>query len=59
MTDQTAKPGPVVGPVDEPPRGGVFQDWDGAQHDPDLIAEGNRLGEQIDPDDDNDNGLWR
>lgn len=45
-----------TGPVDTPPTSGVFEDWNGAQHDPDLVAEGNRLGESIDPDDDTDNG---
>lgn len=47
---------PEVGPVDAPPKGGYFIDWEGAQHDPDMIAEGNRLGETIDVDDDTDNG---
>ncbi len=35
---------PERGPVDEPPADGVFRDWDGAQHDPKVIAEGERLG---------------
>lgn len=43
-------------PVDQPPKDGTWADWDGAQHDPATIAEGNRLGNTIDPDDDNDNG---
>jgi hypothetical protein len=47
---------PLVGPVDEPPKDGVFRDWDGAQLDPELVAEGNRLGESIDTEDDDDNG---
>ncbi len=34
----------LVGPVDQPPTDGVFRDWDGAQHDPEVIAEGNRIG---------------
>lgn len=47
---------PEVGPVDAPPAAGYFVDWEGAQHDPDTVAEGNRLGETIGPDDDTDNG---
>lgn len=47
---------PEVGPVDAPPAAGYFVDWEGAQHDPATVAEGNRLGETIDPDDDTDNG---
>lgn len=47
---------PIVAPVDEPPRDGVWRDWDGAQLDPDVIAEGERLGQVIDVDDDDDNG---
>ncbi len=47
---------PLVGPVDEPPKGGVFRDWDGAQLGVELVAEGNALGETIDPDNDDDNG---
>lgn len=46
-----------TGPVDAPPKSGEFVGWDGAQLDPELVAEGNRLGEVIDPDDDEDNGL--
>jgi hypothetical protein len=45
-----------TGPVDTPPKSGEFADWDGAQLDPGVIAEGNRLGQTIDPDDDTDNG---
>lgn len=33
-----------VGPVDEPPKDGVSRDWDGMQHDPEAIAEGNLIG---------------
>lgn len=47
---------PEVGPVDTPPTSGVFNDWDDAQHDLELIAEGNQMGRDIDPDDDDDNG---
>ena len=43
-------------PVDEPPRSGVFADWDGAQLDPEVIEAGNALGATIDVDDDEDNG---
>jgi hypothetical protein len=46
-----------MGPVDVPPKGAVFRDWDGAQLAPDVVDEGNWLGETIDPDDDQDNGL--
>lgn len=46
----------LVLPVDEPPKGG---EW--AEEHPELtaeeIAEGNRLGQVIDPDDDEDNGI--
>lgn len=48
---------PLVGPVDEPPKNGVYRDWEGVQLDPDVVAEGNRLGQAIDPDDAEDNGL--
>ncbi len=48
---------PRMGPVDVPPKGAVFRDWDGAQLAPDVVDEGNWLGETIDPDDDQDNGL--
>jgi hypothetical protein len=48
---------PLTGPADEPPKSGVFADWDGVQHEPDVVAEGNRLGAVIDPDDDEDNGV--
>lgn len=41
-----AADGAEVGPVDEPPGDKVFRDWDGVQHDPDVVAEGNRLGEE-------------
>lgn len=33
-----------VGTVDDPPRDGTFRDWDGMQHEPGRIAEGERLG---------------
>lgn len=33
-----------IGPEDSPPADGVFRDWDGAQLDPEVIAEGERLG---------------
>lgn len=45
------------GPTDAPPSTGVFVDWEGAQHDPATVAEGDRLGQTIDIDDDTDNGL--
>lgn len=35
---------PEIGPVDTPPTDGVFRDWDGAQLEPEVIAEGNRIG---------------
>lgn len=44
--------------IDEPPKSGVWVDheeWFGDLSD-DEIAEGNRLGGAIDPDDDDDNG---
>jgi hypothetical protein len=50
-------PEPETGPVDTPPTSGVFADWNGAQHDLETIAEGNQMGRDIDPDDDDDNGL--
>lgn len=48
---------PELGPVDAPPAAGYFVDWEGAQHDPEIVAEGNQLGRDIDIDDDDDNGL--
>jgi hypothetical protein len=42
---------------DEPPRSGVFVDHDDLEPDDDELAEGERLGLEIDPDDDEDNGL--
>lgn len=35
---------PEVGPEDTPPTDGVFRDWDGSQLDPEVVAEGNRIG---------------
>lgn len=34
----------VVGPEDTPPKDANWQDWDGAQNDPAVIEEGERLG---------------
>ena len=42
--------------VDEPPRSGVFVEHDELELTDAEIAEGNRLGETIDPDDDEDSG---
>lgn len=42
--------------VDEPPGSGVFVEHDEFELTDDEIAEGNRLGERIDPDDDEDSG---
>jgi hypothetical protein len=56
----TATPAPqdiIDLPPDEPPRAGVFADWDGVQLRPDVVEDGNRLGAAIDVDDDLDNGL--
>jgi hypothetical protein len=50
-------PDVFTAPVDEPPADGVWRDWDGAQLDPAMVEEGNRLGLAIDVDDDEDNGL--
>jgi len=53
-------PGPddvIELPPDEPPTSGAFADWDGDQLRPEVVADGNRLGETIDVDDDLDNGL--
>lgn len=52
MSEQSSE----TGPVDTPPASGEFADWDGAQHDPEMVAEGNRLGETINVNDDTDNG---
>jgi hypothetical protein len=54
MSSET--PEPTTGPVDTPPSSGEFVDWEGAQLDPETVAEGNQLGRDIDPDDDDDNG---
>ena len=43
--------------VDEPPRSGVFVEHDSLELTAEEIAEGKRLGEAIDPDDDTDSGL--
>jgi hypothetical protein len=43
--------------LDEPPRSGVFLDHDDLELTAAEIAEGKRLGETIDPDDDTDSGL--
>jgi len=42
--------------VDEPPRSGVFVEHDELELTDAEIAEGNRLGQVIDPDDDEDSG---
>lgn len=57
MSDQTGRDVPGEGPVDTPPKSGEFADWEGAQHDPETVAEGNQMGRDIDIDDDDDNGL--
>lgn len=43
--------------IDEPPKSGVFIEHDDLIPTDDEIDEGNRLGEEIDVDDDEDNGL--
>lgn len=53
-------PGPdavIELPPDEPPATGTFADWDGFQLRPDVVEDGNRLGETINVDDDLENGL--
>jgi hypothetical protein len=47
---------PELPVLDSPPRSGVFIDHDAAPLTEDDIALGNVLGEEIDPDDDDDNG---
>lgn len=54
MSDSTPDLLPVL---DSPPRSGVFVDHDAAPLTADDIALGNALGEVIDVDDDDDNGL--
>lgn len=43
-------------PADEPPEDGVFREVDFRSLTDEEIEEGNRLGREIDPDDDDDNG---
>jgi hypothetical protein len=51
---------PVLLPVvDTPPKSGVFVDADDMALTPEERDEGNRLGREIDIDDDFDNGLGR
>lgn len=38
----------MIGPTDTPPTDGVWQDWDGTQHDPAVIEAGNALGRALD-----------
>lgn len=45
--------------VDTPPRSGVFVDFDDEGLTPEQREEGNRLGREIDIDDDFDNGMNR
>ena len=49
--------GSIVLPSDAPPKNGRYEGWYGMQHHPDLIEEGNDLGQMIRIDDDADNGL--
>ena len=46
----------LVLPADETPKNGVWAE-EHPELTPEEIAEGNRLGEVIDPDDDEDNGI--
>lgn len=48
---------PVELEPDEPPKSGVFVEHDEIELTRDEIAEGDRLGRVIDPDDDEDTGL--
>lgn len=58
MPDNTPD-GVIVTPVEDPPRSGEWVDCEQAIFNPtrDELAEGERLGEVIDVDDDHDNGL--
>jgi hypothetical protein len=49
----------LVSEEDEPPTGGVWGDSEEFLHNPtkEELAEGERLGREIDADDDEDNGL--
>lgn len=49
--------GPVLDlPEDAPPKGGTFADWEGSSITPEEADAGERLGEVIDADDDEDSG---
>jgi hypothetical protein len=47
---------PELPELDEPPEDGVYREFEGTLE-PELAIEGNQMGEAIDPDDDDDNGL--
>ena len=48
---------PPATPVDSPPAGGVWRDWSGADLTVAEAADGERLRESIDVDNDGDGGL--
>lgn len=57
MDDIMDRTEPELPVLDEPPKSGIYIDHDAAPLTEDEIALGNALGEVIDVDDDDDNGL--